>query len=116
MTRVRQGRALGSVVFLAGLSFDLLTFLLELFPGRVFDVGDFIVGAFHRQNEFRQLDLKRLRVVVLRILNQKDHEECHDRRAGIDDELPGVAIVKDRATYAPRQDHRDRRQKNSGLA
>ena len=53
--------------------------LLKLIFSRVFDAGDFIVGAFHRQNEFRQLDLERLCVVVLSVLNQKDHEECHDR-------------------------------------
>ena len=90
--------------------------LLELFVSGVFDVGDFVVGVLHRQNELGQLDLKRLCVVVLRVLNQKNHEKSHDRRAGIDDELPGVAIVKDWATYAPHQDHRDCRQKSSGLA
>ena len=85
--------------------------LLELFVSGLFDVGDVIVGVFHRQNELRQFDLESLCVVVLRVLNKKDHEESYDRRAGIDDELPGVAVVKDRATYAPHQDHRDRRQK-----
>ena len=83
--------------------------LLKLIFSRVFDAGDFIVGAFHRQNEFRQLDLES-------VLNQKDHEECHDRRAGIDDQLPGVAVVKDRAANAPHHDHCDRRQKRNRLA
>lgn len=74
----------------------LLMLFLELFFGRIFDIGDFIVGVFHRQNKLRQLDLQSLCVVILRVLNQEDHEEGHDRRARIDDQLPGIAIVKDR--------------------
>ena len=104
------------IVLFARLSFDLLMRLLELLVSGLFDVGDVIVGVFHRQNELRQFDLESLCVVVLRVLNKKDHEEGYNRCAGIDDELPGVAVVKDRATYAPHQDHRDRRQKSSGLA
>ena len=61
--------------FFARLSFDLLMRLLELFVSGLFDVGDVIVGVFHRQNELRQFDLESLCVVVLRVLNKKDHEE-----------------------------------------
>jgi hypothetical protein len=39
------------VLFTGCLSSNLLMRLLKFIFSRVFDAGDFIVGAFHRQNE-----------------------------------------------------------------
>ena len=43
-------------------------------------------------------------VTVLRILNEKDYQERNDRRTRIDDELPGVGILKYRAGRSPHDD------------
>jgi hypothetical protein len=53
-------------------------------------------------------------VAILSVLNQKYHQECDDGRAGIDDELPSVGIMKKWTCRNPHNDDCDRRQK--GLA
>jgi hypothetical protein len=49
-------------------------------------------------DEFIKLELKRLRVAVLGVLDQQHHEEGDDRGPGIADELPGVRPLEDWAT------------------
>ena len=41
------------------------------------------------------------RVAVLRVLDQEHHQERDDRRAGVDDELPGVATSRRSAQKRP---------------
>lgn len=55
-------------------------------------------------DQFVQFDLDRLSVLVLGVLDQEDHQEGHDGRGGIDDELPGVAVVEQRSSGDPDQD------------
>jgi hypothetical protein len=55
-------------------------------------------------NEFIELELKRLRVAVLGVLDQEHHEKSDNRGAGIDDELPGVRPLGDWAAYTPDRD------------
>jgi hypothetical protein len=45
-------------------------------------------------------------VAVLGALNQKHHKERHDRRSGVDDELPGILIAEHRARGGPYNDER----------
>src|SRR4051812_36350400 len=45
-----------------------------------------------------ELHLDRRAIPVLRILDEKNHQEGHDRRAGIDDQLPSVGVPKIRTT------------------
>jgi len=68
----------------------MLMQLSELLFGPVFEINQSIAGPSHRGNEFVQLQLCRLILLVLRPLNQKHHQEGDNRGAGIDDELPGV--------------------------
>src|SRR3569833_4674659 len=51
-----------------------------------------------------ELDLDRGTVAVLRVLDEKDHQEGHDRRAGVDHQLPGIGIMKYRTRGRP-NDH-----------
>jgi hypothetical protein len=95
--------------------------VVQLGIGRVLEVDQPIARRMRRPEQLVQLQMNRLRVVVLRVLNQKDHQERDDSGAGVDDELPRVGEVKERARDAPRQDddegdeealrlpHRDRR-------
>ena len=58
-----------------------------------------------RPNQFVQLHLDRLGVAVLCVLDDEDHQEGDDRRTRVDDELPGIAEVEQRARREPHQDH-----------
>lgn len=51
--------------------------------------------------------MNRFGVTVLCILDEKYHEERHNRRSGIDDELPGIGIVVIGAQDAPDNDDHD---------
>jgi hypothetical protein len=48
------------------------------------------------------------RVFVLRALNEEDHQECGDRRSGVNDELPGVRKSEERAGGGLRHNNRQR--------
>ena len=70
--------------------------------------------ALHGPDQLVQLELHRRGVAVLGVLDQEDHQEGDDRGAGVDDQLPGVAEVEDRArstaqtTMIPRASQRCR--------
>src|SRR6476620_7897979 len=70
----------------------LLTFIsdvLEFIVGQMLDSDERILrGADAAQ--LVQLHLDRGAIPVLGILDQKHHQEGDDRRAGIDDQLPGI--------------------------
>jgi hypothetical protein len=63
-----------------------------------------------------ELDLNRFGVAVLGVLNEEDHQECDDGRSGIDDELPGIAVLKERAGHQPGQYHNHRPCEGQGTA
>src|SRR5690349_1083299 len=65
--------------------------LLELFEIQQRDVS-----AGGAADELIQLHLDRLRIAVLRVLDEEHHEKGDDRRSRIDDELPCIAEVKKR--------------------
>ena len=54
--------------------------------------------------QLRELHLQCESVPVLGVLDEKDHQEGDDGCAGVDDKLPPVAVMKQRAGDAPK-DH-----------
>src|SRR4029453_15406185 len=60
---------------------------LELFVREALDVDEPVARALHRRDQLVQLQLDRVGVLVLRLLDQEDHQEGDDGRAGVDDEL-----------------------------
>jgi hypothetical protein len=42
-------------------------------------------------------------IAVLRVLDKEDYQECKDRAAGVDCELPSLRVRKVRARQAPYQ-------------
>lgn len=57
-------------------------------------------------NEFIELGLESGTVPILCVLDKEHHQEGHDGRAGIDDQLPGVGIFEDRSGHRPHHDWR----------
>src|SRR5688500_12375347 len=78
---------------------------VELLLLQIFQIEQGVVRAFGDANEFVQLDLERLGVAILGVLDQEDHEKRDDRGAGIDYELPGIAEMKQ---WTCQQTSRDR--------
>ena len=60
--------------------------------------------ATHRANQLVEFELDGVAITVLGILNQKYHQECDDRRACVDDQLPGIAKLEYRACDPPDYD------------
>ena len=87
---------------------------VELLLAQVFDVDQPVRGAGDGRHQLVQLELHRARVLVLRVLDQEHHEERHDGRSRVDDELPGVGKVKERAGQEPHDDDPER--DSEGLA
>jgi hypothetical protein len=81
---------------------------LQLCLRQVLDVDQPVTRALHRGHELVELQLDGQAVFVLRPLNEKDHQERDDGRAGVDDQLPRVGPVKQRAGQAPHGHRADR--------
>src|SRR5215470_5347134 len=64
--------------------------------------------------ELIQLQVQRPGIAVLGTLDQKHHEKRHDRGPGINDQLPGIRVVKVGAAQAPEQDDRHTEEKGPG--
>ena len=57
--------------------------------------------SFHRSDQFVELQLHGGTVPGLCVLDQEDHQERNDGRAGIYSQLPGIAEPKQRAQSSP---------------
>lgn len=74
---------------------------VEIGLGQLLQVKQRVMGALHRANQLVQPELHGLAVAVPGVLDQKDHEKGHDRGAGVDHQLPGVAEAKEGADDGP---------------
>src|ERR1041384_8430210 len=79
----------------------MLAQIFDLFFAQVLDVDQSIARAFQRRDDFIELQLNGERFFVLRSLNQKDHQEGHDRGAGANHKLPRVGVMEDRTGCGP---------------
>src|SRR5262245_56919961 len=88
----------------------------KLLFGKVFSYRQLIVGAFDRDDQFCELDLQRHCVAVLAMLEQEHHQERDDSRAGVDDELPGIAEAEEWPGGQPNHDDSKRAKESAWLA
>jgi hypothetical protein len=88
----------------SGTRFTFRAELLNLIICEVLDSHETIARRAHA-NEFVQLYLNGGAVPVLRILNQKYHKESYDGGPSINDQLPSVRELEERAAYAPYYHH-----------
>jgi hypothetical protein len=70
---------------------------LEVCFFKLFKVEQCIVRAVHRANQLVEFELDGVAIAVLGVLNQKNHQECDDRRACVDNQLPRIAELEYRA-------------------
>lgn len=89
---------------------------VEFLLAQRFDINQPVAGPVHGGDQLVELQVNRQRVLVLRPLNQKDHQEGDDGRAGVDHELPRVGEPEDRSGDGPRDDDRRCRGETGGAA
>jgi hypothetical protein len=85
---------------------DAREFLFRQF----FEIEERVVSALHGADQFVQLQLHGGAVSVLGVLDEEDHEKGDDGRPGVDDELPSVAVVEERAADRPDHDNTESQQ------
>src|SRR6185437_15099657 len=73
----------------------------EFFVRRLLDAGNAIACVLGCQDQLVEFQLQGQRVAVLRRLDQKDHQKRHDRRARVDNELPGIAEAEQGTRDSP---------------
>jgi oligopeptide/dipeptide ABC transporter ATP-binding protein len=88
--------------------------LVEIRFLELLEIQQLVTRMADRADQFVQLHLRGFGVLVLRALNQEDHEEGDDRGAGIDDELPGIAVVEQRTGHRPGDDDDDGEEERGG--
>ena len=84
-----------SLCFFAN-ALELFLKTCEIFVGKFFQIDKFVSSAFHRSDYFVEFQMSRFGIAILRILNEKDHQESNNCRSGINNELPGIRIMKRR--------------------
>ena len=77
-------------------------------------ISEFRAAAFPRI-QLVELQLERLGIPILRVLDHEDHQKRHDRGACVDHELPGIRPAEKRAGYSPQDDAQARRYEYSGM-
>src|SRR5262249_49241367 len=69
------------------------------------------MGAPARMQQLIELDVNGLRLAILGVLDQEDHQEGDNRCAGIDDKLPYLGIAEERPRSGPDENRDDGQQK-----
>lgn len=77
---------------------------VQFLIGQFFEVQECIMRLGIGADQFVELDLHGGTLAVLRVLDQKHHEERDDGRTGIDHKLPRVAVVEVAARERPNND------------
>jgi hypothetical protein len=85
--------------------FELALEAREVRVAHRFEAEERVSRVLVRPNELVELEVHGVRIAVLRILNEKHHQERDDRSPRVDDELPRVRVVKHRARETPHDDH-----------
>src|SRR5262245_4523904 len=91
------------------------TILLDLLVCQVLDSDESVV-SMRAANQFIQLSLQCTSIPVLSVLNDKNHQKCHDSGSSIDNELPRIRVVEDRTCETPTDDNQDSKKKRNWTA
>ncbi len=75
--------------------------MVQLFFVHLLKIEDAVSSVSRCPNKFIQADLQGLIASVLRILDQKDHQERGDRRPSVYNKLPRIAEIRERPRHSP---------------
>src|SRR5260221_8214970 len=94
---------------------ESLKFLLQpgqLLVRKIFEIDHIVSSTFNTANQLIQFQMDSLGITVLRILDQKHHQERDDCRSSVNHELPGIRKLKNRPGNGP-QDRKSTRLNSS---
>ncbi|SRR5579871_587096 len=74
---------------------------VQLFIGKFLDINEIVIRWVMRTDEFVELQVKGFGVTILRVLDEEDDEKRNDGCACVNDELPGVRKMEERAACGP---------------
>ena len=74
---------------------DVLLNCGDIFVAEVFKADIVAASAFGGTNQLVEFELNGFAVAVLRVLDEKDHQEGDNGGASVNDELPCVRIVEE---------------------
>ena len=83
-----------STIDLFGPALKVLVQFFELLLREILRSRQAILSLARRHDQLGQLELHREGVAILSVLNQEHHQECDDRGARVDDQLPGIAEIE----------------------
>ena len=89
---------------------------LKFTVGQMLYADKIVARPFNRADQFVKLGLYRRAIAVLLVLNEENHQECNDGRAGIDHQLPCIRKMEYRAGRRPNQNDKTAKDKCDGLA
>jgi hypothetical protein len=98
------------------LHFESASDLLDFTVRQMFYPNELVPGVTRGADEFVEFCLNGGRIAILRVLNQENHQESHDRRGCIHDQLPCVGPVEHRPCDYPQQDNEYRQRECCRLA
>src|SRR5688572_28579740 len=102
--RASRSRRIECALLVVGVFTDCPEFVLqtrEFLFGLFLELNQLRTSSFYRRQQLVELEMDRMGMTVLSILNEEHHEKCDDRRAGIDDQLPAFRKAVVRARYQP---------------
>ena len=85
------------------LKFLLQTF--QFFVTEMFQIHEACSSAGNTAQEFIELQMDRLGISILRILNQEDDEKCYDGGCGVDNQLPGIGKMEKGTHNGPQHNY-----------
>jgi hypothetical protein len=98
---------------------DPLEFFLELFQvliGKFLKIDKFISRVSKSADNLIELQMDRLGVAILSVLDEENHQECDDGCAGVDNKLPCVREMKGGARDRPYHDDEEGDDKSPSAA
>lgn len=78
---------------------------IEFFITELLNIHHFVLRFVDSVNQFIELQIDGVRVAILGVLNDKDHQERNDRGSGVDHQLPRVGVVKHGTSCCPDNDN-----------
>ncbi len=83
--------------------FELFLEFFQIFVRQIFKIDKFVSRVFEGADNLIEFKMHCFGIAVLRVLNQKHHEEGNDRRRSVNNELPGIGKMKRWSGEEPHQ-------------
>ncbi len=95
---------------------ELFLQFIEVLVGKFFKIDKFVSRSPQCAQKFIQFQMDGFGVAILRVLNEEHHQERHDGRPSVDDQLPCVRKMEVRAGQTPNDNNKNGASERPGAA